>query len=76
MYAAFGNKEELFHRAVARYAEADMAYACEALAQPTAYAVTETFLHANADAGREALHATVDVALRAVPRPHTGGRTA
>ncbi|SNX55740.1 TetR family transcriptional regulator [Streptomyces sp. TLI_55] len=50
MYAAFGNKEELFHRAVARYAEADMAYAREALAEPTAYAVIETFLRANADA--------------------------
>ncbi|MFJ4483752.1 TetR/AcrR family transcriptional regulator [Streptomyces longwoodensis] len=50
MYAAFGNKEELFHRAVARYAEADMAYAREALAQPTAHAVVETFLRANADA--------------------------
>ncbi|MFJ3720856.1 TetR/AcrR family transcriptional regulator [Streptomyces sp. NPDC090057] len=50
MYAAFGNKEELFHQAVARYAEADMAYAREALAKPTAYEVIETFLRANADA--------------------------
>ncbi|MET8631533.1 TetR/AcrR family transcriptional regulator [Streptomyces sp. NPDC004680] len=50
MYAAFGNKEELFHRAVARYAEADMAYAREALAEPTAYKVVESFLRANADA--------------------------
>ncbi|MFJ9732822.1 TetR/AcrR family transcriptional regulator [Streptomyces sp. NPDC101171] len=50
MYAAFGNKEELFHQAVARYAEADMAYAREALAKPTAYEVVESFLRANADA--------------------------
>ncbi|MFJ9119073.1 TetR/AcrR family transcriptional regulator [Streptomyces sp. NPDC102394] len=50
MYAAFGNKEELFHRAVARYAEADMAYAREALTAPTAYEVVESFLRANADA--------------------------
>ncbi|MGW9031616.1 TetR/AcrR family transcriptional regulator [Streptomyces sp. NPDC055722] len=50
MYAAFGNKEELFHRAVARYAEADMAYAREALAEPTAHEVIESFLRANADA--------------------------
>ncbi|PWI12974.1 TetR family transcriptional regulator [Streptomyces sp. Act143] len=50
MYAAFGNKEELFHRAVARYAEADMAYARQALAEPTAYEVIESFLRANADA--------------------------
>ncbi|MGD1225673.1 TetR/AcrR family transcriptional regulator [Streptomyces krungchingensis] len=50
MYAAFGNKEELFHRAVARYAEADMAYAREALVKPTAHEVIESFLRANADA--------------------------
>ena len=50
MYAAYGNKEELFRRAVARYAEHDMAYAREALAEPTAYATVERFLKANADA--------------------------
>ncbi|MFC4072365.1 TetR/AcrR family transcriptional regulator [Actinoplanes subglobosus] len=50
MYAAFGNKDDLFRLAVARYAEIDMAYAREALAQPTAYAVIEGFLRANADA--------------------------
>ncbi|TCR26941.1 TetR/AcrR family transcriptional regulator [Streptomyces sp. BK205] len=50
MYAAFGNKEELFHRAVARYAEADMAYAREALAESTAYAVITSFLRANVEA--------------------------
>ncbi|BBH71696.1 TetR family transcriptional regulator [Actinoplanes sp. OR16] len=50
MYAAFGNKEDLFRKAVARYAEADMAYAREALEQPTARAVIESFLRANADA--------------------------
>ncbi|MEV4344582.1 TetR/AcrR family transcriptional regulator [Actinoplanes sp. NPDC049596] len=50
MYAAYGNKEELFRRAVTRYAEHDMAYAREALAEPTAYRVIESFLRANADA--------------------------
>ncbi|XVU23849.1 TetR/AcrR family transcriptional regulator [Actinoplanes sp. CA-054009] len=50
MYAAYGNKEELFRRAVARYAEHDMAYARKALAEPTAYRVIESFLRANADA--------------------------
>jgi AcrR family transcriptional regulator len=50
MYAAFGNKEELFRKAVARYAEEDMAYARKALTQPTAHAVIESFLRANADA--------------------------
>jgi AcrR family transcriptional regulator len=50
LYAAFGNKEELFHRAVARYAEEDMAYARAALEQSTAYAVAESFLRANVEA--------------------------
>jgi|SRR4051812_15957438 AcrR family transcriptional regulator len=50
MYAAYGNKEELFRRAVARYAAVDMAYARAALAEPTAYAVIEKFLRDNADA--------------------------
>ena len=50
LYAAFGNKEALFRRAVARYAETDMAYAREAFEQPTAHAVIETFLRANVDA--------------------------
>ncbi|WP_045743385.1 MULTISPECIES: TetR/AcrR family transcriptional regulator [Actinoplanes] len=50
MYAAFGNKEDLFRLAVARYAEVDMAYVRVALAQPTAYQVIETFLRTNADA--------------------------
>lgn len=50
MYAAYGNKEDLFHRAVARYAEIDMEYARAALAEPTARRVIASFLHANADA--------------------------
>lgn len=50
MYAAYGNKEELFRRALERYAEADMAYARKALEEPTAYRVIESFLRANADA--------------------------
>ncbi|MFI5913190.1 TetR/AcrR family transcriptional regulator [Dactylosporangium sp. NPDC051541] len=50
LYAAYGNKDELFRRAVARYAEFDMAYARAALTQPSAYAVIEHFLRANADA--------------------------
>jgi AcrR family transcriptional regulator len=50
LYAAYGNKEQLFRRAVSRYAEIDMAYLRDALAQPTAYAVVERLLRANADA--------------------------
>jgi AcrR family transcriptional regulator len=50
LYAVFGSKEELFHRAVQRYAERDMAYVRTALAEPTAYQVTQTFLLENARA--------------------------
>src|SRR5689334_23736007 len=50
LYAAYGNKDDLFRLAVARYAEIDMAYVRTALAEPTAYAVIETFLRSNAEA--------------------------
>jgi AcrR family transcriptional regulator len=44
MYAAFGNKEELFRKALARYAEGPAAYGAEALAEPTAHRVATVFL--------------------------------
>jgi len=50
LYAAYGNKEELFRQAVARYAEVDMAYARAALEQPTAYDVAAAFLRDNVEA--------------------------
>ena len=50
LYAAFGSKEELFRKAVARYAEIDLAYARAALEQPTAYEVAETLLRGQLDA--------------------------
>ena len=47
LYAAFGSKEELFKRAVRLYAEQDMAYARNALDQPTAYEVAAALLRDN-----------------------------
>jgi AcrR family transcriptional regulator len=47
LYAAFGNKEETFKRAVERYAVVDMAYVTDALAEPTARAVAEHYLYSN-----------------------------
>jgi len=44
MYAAFGNKDELFRRAVERYAEGPAAYVARALEQPTAREVATAFL--------------------------------
>ena len=44
LYAAFGSKAELFHKAIERYAEGPAAYIREALAEPTARAVAERWL--------------------------------
>jgi AcrR family transcriptional regulator len=44
MYAAFGNKEELFRKAMQRYAEGPAAYTVQALEEPTARQVATAFL--------------------------------
>jgi AcrR family transcriptional regulator len=44
MYAAFGNKEELFRKALQRYSEGTVSYAVEALQAATAREVAERFL--------------------------------
>jgi AcrR family transcriptional regulator len=49
LYNVFGSKEELFRRAVARYRDTYLAHAPAPLAQPTAYAVIESYLRASAD---------------------------
>jgi AcrR family transcriptional regulator len=48
LYAAFGNKEELFRKAIARYAEGPAAYVGKALQAPTARAATKQLLEATA----------------------------
>jgi AcrR family transcriptional regulator len=45
MYAAFGNKEELFRRALERYTLGPAGYGARALQEPTARAVAEQVLH-------------------------------
>jgi AcrR family transcriptional regulator len=44
MYAAFGNKEELFQAALQRYIEGPAGYLIRALEEPTARQVAEAFL--------------------------------
>ncbi|MET7339113.1 TetR/AcrR family transcriptional regulator [Nonomuraea sp. NPDC005650] len=44
MYAAFGNKEELFRKALMRYGDGPASYGAEALAEPTAQQVATVFL--------------------------------
>ncbi|ANS62412.1 transcriptional regulator [Streptomyces lincolnensis] len=49
MYAAFGNKEELFRKALERYTEGPAAYADGALAKPSAREVATAFLAGSVD---------------------------
>jgi AcrR family transcriptional regulator len=44
LYAAFGNKEELFYKALMRYASGPVAFVNDVLNQTTARKVAETFL--------------------------------
>lgn len=44
MYAAFGNKEQLFRKVLQRYADGPAGYVDDALEQPTARAATEALL--------------------------------
>jgi AcrR family transcriptional regulator len=50
LYAAFGNKEELFRKALDRYAQGPAAYTYEALNEPTARAVVDRLLREAAEA--------------------------
>src|SRR5437870_3017297 len=49
LYAAFGNKEALFRKALDRYVEGPAAYVREALEEPTARAVIEALLRGAVD---------------------------
>jgi len=49
LYAAYGNKQQLFRRALERYGEGPSSYEREALAQPTAREVAERLLRGAAD---------------------------
>jgi AcrR family transcriptional regulator len=49
LYAAFGNKEELFRKALDRYAEGRAGYVLDALKEPMARAAVERLLHGAID---------------------------
>lgn len=49
LYAAFGDKRQLFEKAVRRYAEGGPAWERDALSLPTARAAVTTFLHRTVD---------------------------
>ncbi|MEU9339212.1 TetR/AcrR family transcriptional regulator [Streptomyces sp. NPDC048290] len=50
VYAAFGDKESLFKKAIARYMAGPGAYLGTALEQPTAWGLASTFLHSAVEA--------------------------
>jgi AcrR family transcriptional regulator len=56
LYAAFGNKEALFRKALDRYARGPAAYACAALEAPTARAVFERMLRGTVERQTDALN--------------------
>ena len=49
LYAAYGNKQQLFRKVLERYGEGPSSYEREALAQPTARAVAEGLLRGAAE---------------------------
>jgi AcrR family transcriptional regulator len=49
LYAAFGNKEELFMKALSRYTTGPVAFVREVINEPTARAVAQRFLYEAAD---------------------------
>jgi len=56
LYSAFGNKEELFRKALDRYVDGPGGYFQVALAKPTARAVVEHLLYESADAVTDPNH--------------------
>src|SRR3954468_5961981 len=50
MYAAFGNKEQLFRKALELYTEGPASYGIQALEEPTAHAVATAFLNGTVQA--------------------------
>ncbi len=56
LYAAYGNKEELFRKALDLYDEAYLGFTRDALKEPTAYAVAERLLNGFASAATTAEH--------------------
>ena len=49
IYAAFGNKEELFHKVLGKYLSGPLSYISEAMNQPTARETVEMFLTKSAE---------------------------
>lgn len=68
LYAAFGNKEELFFKVLQKYGEGPAAYVMKALAEPTARAVAERRLNDAVESMCEKKHPAGCLAVQAVAR--------
>jgi AcrR family transcriptional regulator len=56
LYAAFGNKEQLFRKALDRYHAGPAAYTCRALGEPTARKVVEALMNGAVDLMADPAH--------------------
>lgn len=65
MYAAFGNKEELFRKALARYLDGPAPYVAKAVTAPTARQVATAFLEGAVRSSTLPGYPTVCLGLRA-----------
>src|SRR5256885_582750 len=67
LYSAFGNKEELFRKALDRYVDGPGGYFQAALAKPTTRAVVENLLYESADAVTDPNHPPGCLAVQGAP---------
>ena len=74
MYAAFGNKEELFRKVLKRYADGPASYGAQALAEPTAQRVATVFLDGAVRSSTLPSHPTGCLSLRASLISGEGGQ--
>ena len=56
LYATYGNKEDLFRKALDRFESQCLGFVCDALAAPTARESVERLLHGYADAQSDCAH--------------------
>ena len=68
LYAAFGNKEQLFRRSLEAYATGPSGYERAALAQPTAYEVAAALLRGGADLQTQPISRTAALPFSALRR--------
>ncbi|MFC4008568.1 TetR/AcrR family transcriptional regulator [Nonomuraea purpurea] len=74
MYAAFGNKEELFRKALERYTEGPSAYLTQALEEPTALGVATAILAGTVRTTTRPAHPHGCLGVQGAPAASDSGR--